>query len=271
MGAKVAFAIILQFNFLVLATLELLFYSWQLIDMVDTKEIILEWAVPILGGIIASILYWSPLSAVRQADITSKIGDLNPIPFAMMIVYCTMWVIYGLALKSPHVYFVCITNLIGVITGFYFYGICYPLASEKDRKVMFRILNTLVGGYLPFAFFVYTSTSDKESFAFIVGLVAMVGQVAFFASPLTRLFLILKSRNAASIHSGLAIAGTMNAFLWATFGLVITDWFIFVPNFCSLILGVTQVLLKLFIGNKETEIIDEVDKNTDKSALVEGA
>jgi uncharacterized protein with PQ loop repeat len=35
---------------------------------------------------------------------------------------------------------------------------------------------------------------------------------------------IIKTRNAASVHVGLAIATLLNGLLWAVYGFVVNDW-----------------------------------------------
>jgi len=39
--------------------------------------------------------YMSPMGAVRHANATKLIGDLNPLPFSITICSGTVWFVYG--------------------------------------------------------------------------------------------------------------------------------------------------------------------------------
>ena len=58
---------------------------------------------PKVGIITSTLLYFSPMAAVRTASNDGAIGNLNPIPLAIMAVSSICWLVYGLSIRDPYV------------------------------------------------------------------------------------------------------------------------------------------------------------------------
>ena len=58
---------------------------------------------PKVGIITSTLLYFSPMAAVRTASNDGTIGNLNPIPLAIMAVSSICWLVYGLSIRDPYV------------------------------------------------------------------------------------------------------------------------------------------------------------------------
>lgn len=228
-------------------------------------NIIFNWIVPIIGDILLFALFLSPLPDVLRIQKAKKLGDFDPIPYAMMVVNCSAWTIYGLQFEAPTIFFVCLPNMIGIPVGFYTFAVTYPLSSEEVRNSMHRIMSMLTMGIVPFLFFVYASTGGKSPFPELLGTVIVFAQLSFFASPLNSILEIIRTKSSSSIHLGLAITGTASSLLWSSFGLVTGDWFMFIPNFCSVTLGVTQLSLRMIYGGRSTKKIFDVEDKEEHS------
>ena len=61
----------------------------------NASEIVLIYVCPLMGCIIANIMFTAPLKDVRQAVRRGTLGSLNPTPWAVMTGNCTGWVIYS--------------------------------------------------------------------------------------------------------------------------------------------------------------------------------
>jgi hypothetical protein len=67
----------------------------------------------------------------------------------------------------------------------------------------------------------------------------------YYLSPLATLALVLKTRSSASLTLPLCVMNIVNGSLWMTYGLVLSDPFVWVPNAIGAVLGVIQTSLCL--------------------------
>ena len=53
--------------------------------MVSAEEVVLEWVCPMIGTVLANIMWYAPYQAVRHAVLEGEgLGDLNPTPWAFV-------------------------------------------------------------------------------------------------------------------------------------------------------------------------------------------
>jgi len=69
--------------------------------------------------------------------------------------------------------------------------------------------------------------------------------VLLFASPLSTVQQVLRSRNASSIYTPLTVAQCVNCATWTFYGFAVGDQWVWGPNGTGLALGTVQVLLKV--------------------------
>ena len=98
-----------------------------------------ETLAPSVGVLTSTALYFAPLTAVLAAIRNDDMGDLNPLPLAIMSVVSVAWLAYGLSVRDKYV---AIANVVGSIGRIgYVVGIL-PLMSKK--KAQLRTTQTVV-------------------------------------------------------------------------------------------------------------------------------
>lgn len=50
---------------------------------------------PVIGTFICNVMWLSPIYAVLEARQHHKLGDINPLPFGVIVVNCMGWVGYS--------------------------------------------------------------------------------------------------------------------------------------------------------------------------------
>lgn len=78
---------------------------------ISVAEIILKYVCPGVGAIICQLMWTAPLKSIRNARRKGTLGDLNPMPWAVMTGNCIGWVAYSFLIKNLFVFF-------GNATGF---------------------------------------------------------------------------------------------------------------------------------------------------------
>lgn len=216
-------------------------------------DILKNTIVPILGGIVATIMFASPSKAVFKARNRGTIGSLNPLPFVMAMANCVAWTTYGFLTDD---WYLIIPNSLGCLIGTFLFLVSYGLGMPDKRSRDFLSLAFMVLALLLFVVtilerMVVTSLDTKKQ---LWGYTAISILVFYFLSPLSTLFHILKQRDSSSLVLALSVMNTVNGLLWASYGLfALSDAFVWAPNAFGAALGVIQVFLKLTIPSKENK------------------
>ena len=203
--------------------------------------------IPRLGVITSTLLYFSPMSAVRVASRDGSLGDLNPIPLALMAVASMCWLVYGLSIRNP---FVTLSNLPGAVAAIWYVTAVLPLLKGNQLETM---QNTVVAlSAITICLWTYLSLSDKPiaQVQSMLGLFASGLFIVLSGSPLSTIKTVLSTRNSGSILSSLTIAQVTNTALWSAYGLAIKDKFVYGPNLTGLGFGLVQLVLKLAFPSK---------------------
>jgi len=109
--------------------------------MLTPQEIVLQYVCPGLGCVVALLLFSSPLPAARRVNSTKQLGDLNVLPFAMMVANCISWVLYGFLLTD---WFIYVGNIPGVLLGLYYVLTCYKYSKESAQDAIIYLLLAVV-------------------------------------------------------------------------------------------------------------------------------
>jgi len=210
------------------------------LDMMSTNTLITS-IIPRLGIITSTLLYFSPMSAVRAASKANMLGELNPVPLALMSVASLCWLVYGLSIRNP---FVTLSNLPGYIASLWYVVSVLPLLEKSQLETMQYTVVCLSA--LTVSLWTYLSLSSKPlvKVQSTLGIYASGLFVILSGSPLSTIKTVLSTRNAGSILLSLTIAQVTNTALWSVYGLAIKDKFVYGPNMVGLGFGLVQLLLK---------------------------
>ncbi|KAG1680571.1 hypothetical protein FOA52_015018 [Chlamydomonas sp. UWO 241] len=219
--------------------------------MAEMQTIILQTVVPAAGAVISTVMYASPLPTVYKASVNGALGDINPIPFCITIANTLIWLVYGLLKHDP---FITTPNTLGVVMALWATLMAYGLADETVRTQL-RNLLLLQAICLPVMGVVTTFflVGDTAAQLGLWGLVGNVVGITMYASPLSSMGEVIKTRNSASILVPLTITTLLNASLWAAYGLAIGDPYVYIPNVLGCVLAVGQLALTIaFPARKPT-------------------
>ncbi|KAL7441431.1 hypothetical protein ACHAXH_006333 [Discostella pseudostelligera] len=72
--------------------------------MLTAQDIILQYVCPLLGCVVANVMFAAPLQDVRQAVRRGTLGSLNPTPWAVMTGNCTGWITYSYLIQNQFVF-----------------------------------------------------------------------------------------------------------------------------------------------------------------------
>lgn len=162
--------------------------------------------------------------------------DVEPAPFLAGAVCTFLWFKYGLMLNDGTMIAV---NCFGTIL-FSCYTLYYYLMTKKHRRrVLGKILLT-VGTTLAIVFFSNFMSSDPLFFS---GIFACLSSLTFSASPLASIRQVMKSKSAESLPFALIMFGFIVSSLWTSYGVLIDNNFVILPNALAAIISGMQLCL----------------------------
>jgi solute carrier family 50 protein (sugar transporter) len=207
----------------------------------------LQYVVPSLGCILSNVLFLSPLPKIREIDREQKLGVHNPIPYTFMLMNCLAWVVYATAWirddKNTAI-FLFASNIIGLGLGIYYTFVCFPLIEDQSLKLnVRRVFVGLVTIFVLISFVLAIAMNDYDNTKFSLGLLANILELIFFASPLSTIFEVLRTKSAETIHLPLTITSLVATSMWVIYGLFVNDWFIAAPSSATTILTLIQLAL----------------------------
>eukprot|EP00775_Hariotina_reticulata_P011424 gene11424-11570_t len=195
--------------------------------------------VPVLGGLVAIVMYCSPLKAAYTARQRQDLGDLNPIPFAVTLVSTCSWNAYGFAAPDYNMF---LPNIPGVTAALYMCLTGHALASPKVQIMMAGILCGSIPVLLLLGVltrFVCTVQQGKLLWGFTCNIIT----ICYYAAPLSSAVQVVRSRSSSSIYLPTCIANLVNAALWVAYGIAVHDPFVWVPNLIGGIFAVVLITL----------------------------
>jgi solute carrier family 50 protein (sugar transporter) len=203
--------------------------------------------VPRIGVLTSTLLYFSPFTTVRYAVSKNTVGELNPIPLAIMAVSSLCWLAYGFSIRDPYV---TLSNVPGCIGSIWYVLAILPLL--KDQKL--KMTQSLVVGLSAITINLWTFLSlTKKPIAEIssaLGLYASLLFIILSGSPLSTIKTVVQTKNSSSILTQLTFAQVTNTALWSAYGLAIRDKFVWGPNVTGLGFGLVQLVLKILFPSK---------------------
>lgn len=209
---------------------------------------LLEHFVPALGVLVANALFLSPLKPVLAAKRQNALGPLNPLVYCAMHANCVGWLVYAFLKRDPYIL---ASNFGGALLAQFMVLSCVGAAdasSAHERQARDAAIRSALffGGVLAAAGAAISfSNLALEQAARAWGFVTVAILLVFYASPLSVLARVLRSRNSASLQLPFAGMNAINGLLWAAYGLAVKDAFVWAPNAAGAVFGVLQVALCL--------------------------
>ncbi|OWM63947.1 hypothetical protein CDL15_Pgr024784 [Punica granatum] len=181
--------------------------------------------------------------ATAKRIIKSKsVEQFSCMPYAMTVLNCLLYTWYGLPLVTKNNVLISTVNGTGAMLEFIYVLVFIIYAPKKEKA---RIL-----GLLAFVLSVITSVALVSVFAvpakcrkLLCGLAAAIVCTIMYASPLSVMRLVIKTKSVEYMPFCLSLFVFMSGTSWFIYGFIGADPFVFVPNGLGCLLGMVQLVL----------------------------
>ncbi|XP_009108217.1 bidirectional sugar transporter SWEET7 [Brassica rapa] len=200
--------------------------------------------VGIIGNAIALCLFLSPTPTFRRIVKKKSVEEYSPIPYLATLINCLVWVLYGLPMVHPDSTLVVTINGAGILIEVVFITIFFVFSGRpKQRLVIAAVLagETLFVAILSVLVFTLQHTTKERTMS--VGIVCCVFNVMMYASPLSVMKMVIRTKSVEFMPFWLSLAAFLNAGVWTVYALMPLDPFIAIPNGIGCIFGLAQLIL----------------------------
>lgn len=171
-----------------------------------------------------------------------------------MFLNCICWCTYGIVISD----FAMITpNSIGLFLSCYYIWLCSDII---DKNIVIRKSAITLITYILSIGAIYILSNSKSQLNFNLGILCSTLSVIMFGSPLIQIQNVIKEGNSESIILPLAITSMLCSFFWSTYGFLISNNFVLVPNTIGFILSMVQLTVK-FSYPSNPVALSPVDSN----------
>ncbi|KAI8904726.1 sugar efflux transporter for intercellular exchange-domain-containing protein [Gorgonomyces haynaldii] len=224
----------------------------MLFECIGSCQIIFGTVFPLIANITGYILAIVPLKGVLQVLKDQKIGQLNALPFCFLFLNASAWMLYALILKD---WWIVAANIPTLPLALFYTLQCLLFESPtKQQQTIYLLIGLL--SYLMISAAISLVGLSLEAGKLYLGINCVIILLLFYASPLSTIKQVIKSKDSASINPWLGIAQLLCSFSWTVYGILLEDYFIVGPNFTGVVFSIMQLFLYVTYRHKST--IDEL-------------
>ncbi|CAN4077522.1 unnamed protein product [Withania somnifera] len=202
-----------------------------------------RFSVGVIGNVIALILFLSPLTTFVRIWKSKSVEQFSPIPYLATFINCGLWVLYGLPWVQPHSILVITINGtgLGIEIVYLMLFLLYSDRKQRIQVILIAIVEIIFAVALTFCVLTFVHETKKR--AAVVGSICMVGNILMYASPLSVMKLVIKTKSVEYMPFFLSLFSFLNGVSWTAYALIRFDAYILAPNSLGTVLGLAQLLI----------------------------
>ncbi|KAG8068599.1 hypothetical protein GUJ93_ZPchr0005g16266 [Zizania palustris] len=205
----------------------------------------------ISGNVIALFLFLSPVPTFWRIIRRKSTEDFSGVPYNMTLINCLLSAWYGLPFVSPNNMLVSTINGAGVVIETAYVVVFLIFASSKKTRLRMLGLASAVAAAFALVALVSMFALHGQGRKLFCGVAATVCSICMYASPLSIMRLVIKTKSVEYMPFLLSLAVFLCGTSWFVYGLLGRDPFVTIPNGCGSFLGVVQLILYAIYRNNK--------------------
>ncbi|EOY02360.1 Sugar transporter SWEET repeat - like 9 [Theobroma cacao] len=199
--------------------------------------------VGIIGNVISFLLFASPIPTFVNIYKRKAVEEFKPDPYIATAMNCMLWILYGLPLVHPDSTLVVTINSIGLAMELIYLTIFFIYAQKKGRLKVIGWLCVEIAflGVVASCTLLLRKTHAQRSAP--VGILCVIFGVLMYASPLTIMRKVIKTKSVEYMPFYLSLTNFLNGVIWLTYALIRFDLYILIGNGLGTLSGAIQLIL----------------------------
>ncbi|CAM0871638.1 unnamed protein product [Alopecurus aequalis] len=209
--------------------------------MVSTD--VIRTGVGIVGNVISFGLFIAPVQTFWKIFKKKDVEEFSPDPYLSALLNCMVWFLYGLPFVHPNSMLVVTINGIGLVIEAIYLVTYFVYAPNKKRLRVLTVLGIEAVFMVALVLSVLLGAHTHRTRSTIVGIVCVIAGTAMYASPLTVMGKVIRTKSVEYMPLFLSIVALLNAICWTGYALIKFDLFMTIPNALGLLLTIGQLVL----------------------------
>ncbi|KAL8218817.1 hypothetical protein R6Q57_022190 [Mikania cordata] len=206
----------------------------------------------ILGNVVSVGVYLAPIPTFISICKNKSTMGFQSLPYVVALFSSLLWLYYSF-IKGGDTFLLITINAFGSLIESIYLIIFVMYATPYGKKQTFKISSAAMAMCLVIflgSYFLLQGTTR----AVVVGCICVGMSICVFASPLTIVFKVVKTKSIEFMPFPLSCLLTLSAMTWFTYGLFTADLCVTVPNVLGFALGVIQIALYQYYKQKSKVI-----------------
>ncbi|KAL4377652.1 hypothetical protein GQ457_02G036470 [Hibiscus cannabinus] len=224
----------------------------------------LSFIIGIIGNVISILVFASPIKTFWWVVKKKSTENYKGVPYITTLLSTSLWTFYGII--NPDGLLVMTVNGAGAIFQLT-YVILFIIYAPKAKKVktakLVAVLNFGVLGAVIAVTLLAIHGTMRLTF---VGILCAALTIGMYASPLSAMRTVLKTKSVEYMPFLLSFFLFLNAGVWSAYAVLVKDIYIGVPNAIGFILGSAQLILYGMYKNKSVSLKPDEAMEEDGSA-----
>nr|QIE48604.1 sugar transporter SWEET9 [Jasminum sambac] len=214
----------------------------------------------ISGNIVSFMVFLAPLPTFYSIYKKKSSEGFKALPYPVALFSASLLLYYAFLIFN-----ICIIsiNAIGCFIEIIYLLTYLIYSTKKDKISTLRLLLVFNVGGLGLIMAVSFLAVKGARRVTMVGWVCAALNLAVFASPLSVMRQVIRTKSVEFMPVTLSFFLTMNATMWFFYGFFIKDFFIALPNVVGFLFGIVQITL-YFVYKDAKKAVDDPNLNVEK-------
>ncbi|PWA79622.1 bidirectional sugar transporter N3 [Artemisia annua] len=216
----------------------------------------------ILGNLVSIGAYFAPMPTFIKICKRKSTMGFESLPYVLSLFSALLWMYYSF-IKEGNTFLLITVNAFGSLIETVYVIIFIIYATPYGRKQTLKILSALTALCLVISLGSFYLLHGPTR-AVVVGWIGVALSICVFASPLTIVLQVVKTKNVEFMPFTLLCFLTLSSVMWFAYGMFTMDLCVMVPNVIGFVLGMIQMSLYQYYKQK-----GKTKKNTAEKKLPE--
>ncbi|XP_027341976.1 bidirectional sugar transporter SWEET14-like [Abrus precatorius] len=211
--------------------------------------------VGVLGNIASFICFLAPLPTFYRVCKKKTTEGFQSLPYVAALFSAMLWIFYAY-IKTGEILLITI-NAFGCFIETIYLVIYITYCPKKARIFTLKMIFLFNFGVI-FLVILLTHVLAKERTARIelLGWICVVLSTSVFAAPLSIIKVVIRTKSVEFMPFTLSLLLTISAIMWLSYGILLKDIYVTLPNIVGITFGTIQMVLYA-IYRKNTPVKDQ--------------
>ncbi|OVA09619.1 SWEET sugar transporter [Macleaya cordata] len=224
--------------------------------------------VEILSNIISLMVYLAPVPTFYRVYKKKTTEGFQSVPYVVALFSAMLWIYYAF-LKSD-AYLLITINSVGCVIETIYIAMYMTYAPRRARIRTAKFLLFLNLGVFCLILLFTLLLAKGPTRVRVLGWVCVGFSTSVFAAPLSIMRLVIRTKSVEFMPFYLSLFLTLSAIVWFSYGLLLKDFYIALPNILGFLFGIVQMLLYVIYKDKKPKVlVEEADDDHEKVAAAE--